>query len=47
MSIVKTKSYLMCYRQLLGHPAPRTRTQVVKLKLAVMVTPKKALSFKK
>ena len=32
------------YRQLLGHPAPRTRTQVAKLKLAVTRTPKKCLS---
>ncbi len=32
------------YRQLLGHPAPRTRTQVAELKLAVTRTPKKVLS---
>lgn len=42
--IPNLKGQIDVYRQLLGHPAPRTRTQVAKLKLAVTRTPKKALS---
>ena len=41
INLDKTRGATAVYRQLLGHPAPRTRTQVAELKLAVTRTPKK------